>query len=407
MAPKQIFFRKLDATENGSSSFLSALQLIAHIVTPIRKGMIHFFLQNRNTSMDQIEWIFLRELGWLFQAMIAAPPDSGKKEANDDEDEEDNSPPVDPTAFFDALKPCLTKYKKKTTPKDASQAVQILLETIQACTSTLPVTGELWNSMLDEASLRFVARQTIVGKTELEDGEVLQRTKKESLILACPYVIPKSAGAKVEESTSVDKLLKEWCAKQPHEYDFDDKSFDFEVTIPVFSKGDASSDGWSVNRTLHFDALNGFLFVGLSRLNDQGEPSETEIEFPKKLDLSKLCTSDVTGSKEFELYGGVLYDDGDYVAALKNSAIKDPEEEGAWQLMESDEIIPMEEGDILEFLKGEGGEGPCGTLAVYRSCNKSIHKQMDNILSDIIISHVSGVLNTKSEQYYYEEVVED
>ena len=150
MAPKQIFFRKLDATENGSSSFLSALQLIAHIVTPIRKGMIHFFLQNRNTSMDQIEWIFLRELGRLFQAMIAAPPDSSKK-GDDEEEEEDSAPPVDPTAFFDALKPCLTKYKKATTPKDASQGVQILLETIQACTGTLPVTGELWNSMLDEA----------------------------------------------------------------------------------------------------------------------------------------------------------------------------------------------------------------------------------------------------------------
>lgn len=255
------------------------------------------------------------------------------------------------------------------------------------------------------AALSLVARQTVVGKTELEDGEVLQRTKKESLILASPYIIPKF-GQKVE-STSLDKLLKDWCAKQPHEYDFDSRSFDFEVTIPVFAKGDASTAGWSVTRSLQFDALNGFLFVGLSRMDDKGEPTETEIEFPKKLDLSKLCTADVTGSKEYELYGGVLYDDNDYVAVLKNSAIEDPEEEGAWQLMESEEIIPMEEGDILEFLKGEGGEGPCGTLAVYRSCDKSIHKRMDNILSDIIISHVSGVLSTKSSYYYEEEVVED
>lgn len=127
----------------------SALQLIAHIVTPIRKGMIHFFLQNRSTEMEQIEWIFLRELGGLFQALIAAPPDSCKKNDDDDEDE-DASPPVDPTACFDALKPCLIKYKKPT-PKDASQAVQILLETIQACASLLPVTGDLWISLLDEA----------------------------------------------------------------------------------------------------------------------------------------------------------------------------------------------------------------------------------------------------------------
>lgn len=261
-----------------------------------------------------------------------------------------------------------------------------------------------FSPLLSHTALSLVARQSIVGKTELEDGQVLQRTKNEALILACPYVIP-SFGEKVE-STSLDKILKEWCAKQQHEYDFDTESFDFEVTIPVFSKGEANAEGWTVTRTLRFDVLNGYLFVGLSRLDDKGEPNETEIEFPQKLDLSKLCTSDVTGSKEYELYGGVLYDDGDYVAVLKNVSIEDPGEEGAWQLMESEEIIPMEEGDILEFLKGEGGEGPCGTLAVYRSCNESIHKKMDQILSDIIISHVSGVLNTKSD-YYYEEVIED
>lgn len=109
--------------------------------------MIHFFLQNRSTSIDQIEWIFLRELGRLFQALIAAPPESN--------DDEESAPPVDPSAFFDALKPCLTKFKKPE-PKDASQAVQILLETISACTRTLPVTGDLWNSMLDAACKSMV-----------------------------------------------------------------------------------------------------------------------------------------------------------------------------------------------------------------------------------------------------------
>lgn len=254
-------------------------------------------------------------------------------------------------------------------------------------------------------ALGLVARKSISGKAKLEDGEMLQRTKKDALILASPYVIPKFG--KPKESTSLDEILKEWCAKHPYEYDFDTKPYDFEAMVPLFGAGDTAEDGgWTTTRTLHFTSLSGYLFLGLSRLGDDREPLETEIEFPKRLNLSKLCTSDVSGSKEYELYGGVLYDDEDYVAVIKNQAIEDPEEEGAWQLMESEEIIPMEESDIFEFLKGEGGEGPCGTLAVYRSCNKSIHQQMDQILSDIIISHVSGVLNTQSE-FYYEEVVED
>lgn len=260
-------------------------------------------------------------------------------------------------------------------------------------------------------ALGFVAKQSIVGKAKLEDGDMLQRTKKESLILACPYVIPQVGAPK--EATSINEILKEWFAKQSHQYDFDTKPFDFEVNIPMFttkpdpSKTDSKDDDdWKTTRTLQFTALHGFLILGLSRLNEDGGVIETEIEFPKKLDLSKLCSSDVKGSKEYELCGGILYDDEDYVAVLKNAAIDDPEEEGAWQLMETEEIIPMEESDIFEFMKGEGEEGPCGTLAVYKRCHESTHQKMNDVLSDIIISHASGKLNAQSD-FYYEEVVED
>ena len=75
--------------------------------------------------------------------------------------------------------------------------------------------------------------------------------------------------------------------------------------------------------------------------------------------------------------------------------------------MEQEEVIPMTEDDILEFLRGEGGEGPCGTLAVYKRCNERTHNDMNQVLSDIIISHVSGVLNVKKSFYYEEEVMEE
>lgn len=138
MTSKQIHFRRLTPPEEGSSHFLSALQLIAHVVTPIRKGLIHFYLQNRNDAdIGKEEWLLLRALGQVFQALIAAPP------SEDDE-------PVNPEAFYKALEPCLSKFKKPE-PKDATQAVDILLDVIQKCTRTLPVTGELWSSLLDSA----------------------------------------------------------------------------------------------------------------------------------------------------------------------------------------------------------------------------------------------------------------
>ena len=150
-----------------------------------------------------------------------------------------------------------------------------------------------------------------------------------------------------------------------------------------------------------------FVLVGVQRLEDDGTLIETEIDFPKTLDMSKFCADNIKGSKEYELCAGILYDDEDYVAVLKNPAITDPEEEGSWQLMESAEIIPMTEDDILEFLKGEGGEPPLGTLAVYKRCDEQVHKDMNQVLSDIIISHVSGELNAQTDFYYEEVVIED
>jgi hypothetical protein len=149
---QQIHFRRLVRPDQGSPHFLAALQLIAHVFTPIRKGLIHFYLQNRTESSGvMIEWILLRDLGHLFQKMTgAAPPPDTKSDDGDDDDEP--APAVDTSAFFKALDPCMNKFKKPT-PKDATQAVQILLETIQACTLTLPVTGGLWSSLLDSAGM--------------------------------------------------------------------------------------------------------------------------------------------------------------------------------------------------------------------------------------------------------------
>ena len=124
---------------------------------------------------------------------------------------------------------------------------------------------------------------------------------------------------------------------------------------------------------------------------------------PKVLNLSKLCEKGAKGVKEYELVGGVLQDEEDYIAIVKNAAITDPEDEDAWKLMESEEIIPMTESDALDFLKGEGDGAPCGTILAYRRCDDQT--ELKQLLSDIIISQVSGTLDADTDFYYEEEEV--
>ena len=151
---QQVYFRSLDSPPKGTSShFLAALQLAAHVVQPLRKGMIHFYLQNRNdTTIEKMEWLFLRELGKLFQSLISAPSFVEEKKGGDEDGE---NVPVNPEAFFMFFDMLLDQFKLTKKPKDASNALQILLETIQKCCRTLPVTGELWSSLLDSSGETF------------------------------------------------------------------------------------------------------------------------------------------------------------------------------------------------------------------------------------------------------------
>ncbi|KAL3912258.1 MAG: hypothetical protein SGARI_001256 [Bacillariaceae sp.] len=70
----------------------------------------------------------------------------------------------------------------------------------------------------------------------------------------------------------------------------------------------------------------------------------------------------------------------------------------------------MSETDVLEFLKGEGGaegDAPCGTMAIYRRVDPECHNEMNQLLSDIIISQVSGTLSSTADFYIEEEIIED
>jgi hypothetical protein len=70
----------------------------------------------------------------------------------------------------------------------------------------------------------------------------------------------------------------------------------------------------------------------------------------------------------------------------------------------------MSEADVLEFLKGDAdadGDAPCGTLAIYRRKDPAALEEMNNLLSDIIFSQVSGKLNSNADYYIEEEIIED
>jgi hypothetical protein len=422
---KRIHFRCLTPPSDdvGSPHFLAALQVIAHVLTPLRKALLHFHFLCQGKSLEKIEWQTLQAFGQVLQALISEAPStktsvddrSVDDDDDDDDDEESNSIPVDPTPLFKILNPCLKKFNKSATPKDATQALQILLETMQICCRTIPVTSHLWSALLDSVGLGLLAKQSIVGKCALEDdGEILQRSKKEAVILWCPLVLPL-------HEESLEQALKDHCSKQPYAYDFDTQPYDFEVRIPLWTKSASSSSSsssaaavstdtstWTTSKSLQFTSLTCYLFLAIERSNSDGSLNATELNIPKRLDVSKLCASNtVRGSKEYELVGGILVDDEeDYVAILKNGAVDDPKDEDSWKLMETEEVIPMTESDVFDFLRGEEG-GPCGTVLVYKRCDDTCHKEMNQLLSDIIISHLSGTLDAKTEIYYEEEVIDD
>ena len=128
--------------------------------------------------------------------------DEESGEENKDEDDEETAVPVDSEAFFMFFDMLLEQFKLPKKPKDATHATQILFDTIQKCCKTLPITGELWSNLLDSAALGLVAKQSIVGKTKLEDGQMLQRTKNEKLIL--PSLCTLKMFGKPKESGSLD-----------------------------------------------------------------------------------------------------------------------------------------------------------------------------------------------------------
>lgn len=399
--------------EGHSPHFLAALQVVAHAIPPLRKALIHFyFLTNKETSAveKKKEWIALRAIGKLLRELISSPLKEGEDEkstqGDEESDEEAPSVPVDPTPLYQALEPILTQYQKSLEPKNATEALQILLDITQKCARTLPLTSHLWVAMLDQTGIGLMGKASIVGKCPLiEDGEILQRTQKETILEWCPLVVPKRA--------SLEEALKEHCGRKPYEYDFDKKPYQFEVRIPLLSQyakeQDMDTSVWITTKSVLYTTLTSYLFIGIDRVNpDTGDFDESEVAIPKKLDVRKYCEKTVKGPTEYELIGGILHDEDDYVALLKNTNVEDPEDDDAWMLMESEEIIPMTENDALDFLKGEDEGAPCGTMLVYRRCDGD-QPEMKRLLSDIVISQVSGSLDSSagSEFYYEDEVIED
>lgn len=79
--------------------------------------------------------------------------------------------------------------------------------------------------------------------------------------------------------------------------------------------------------------------------------------------MSKLCVKELfkekVGNTKYELIGGILNDgEEDYVAVVRNPSVEDPEDDDAWKLMESEEIIGMAENDVLIFCKEKEREIP-------------------------------------------------
>ncbi len=539
---QQIYFRSLalppsstDSDEDGKKDycphFLAALQLTAHVMLPLRKALVHFYISYRNKDVQKLEWLTLLAFGRLFRDLITNSNSSGNSIVSGASSSANpgsltGSEAVDTSSlqsvsterFFPVLYTCLMKHDLEKWPKDVTEAIRVLLDCLKCCSRTLPVTNQLWSALLDKACLGLIASQSLVGRRKIESKdqkEVIQRSMTEQVILWCPHVlsmqdvsrIPTPISSPVKKNDddvhddddddddddanipTLQQLLEADFKKRPLAttsrtyYDFGKKSFDFEVQIPTkfldkkdvdedLNEKDKSGQLWKTTRSMQFASLTGYLFLGIDRNQTQKQQQQqqqtdettaksdsvkidrSELAIPATLNVTKLCSKKkIKGANQpmeavYELVGGALYDEGEYIAVLKDfSAVvaaeekkdsdSDEEEDETWKLMESEETIPMSESDVLEFLKGEGADddddddddedsnndddeddyGPCGTLAVYKlkqpeaSKTPSIFDEMNQLLSDIVISQVSGTLNSKTDFYieeeYEEEIIED
>jgi len=495
--------------------FLAALQLIAHVMVPLRKALVHFYVSYRNKDVQKLEWLTLLAFGRLFRDLItthnsgASSVMSGNSSVDNTAGAEANLPAVSTERFFPALYSCLVKHELEKQPKDATEALHVLLDCLNACTKTVPVTNQLWSALLDKACLGLIVSQSLVGRqkqTKDDQKEVLQRSMKEQVIMWCPHVLnigdisriklPPPPNKVDEEGESeapipnLQQLIEEEFKKRPLSttsrayYNFDKKHYDFEVEIPTkfldkSSSNESSSnpdENWITTRTMQLASLTGYLFLGIDRKQKSDDQNGTagpkidrsELEIPSTLNLTKLLkksgnhTPTLPSTAVYELVGGALYDEGEYIAVLKDdhevivaeerrastiiqnglenivdpsngSITDDDDEEETWKLMESEETIGMSESDVLEFLKGEGNNddegsdndeeedfGPCGTLAVYKlkippsNTKQTIFDEMNQLLSDIVIAQVSGKMSRTSqtdfyieEEVYEEEIIED
>jgi hypothetical protein len=406
--------RGIQVVEGHSPCFAAGLQVLCFLLTPIRKALVHFYLTCRNQPLEPqhpAEWKVLSGLGKLFQELML--PDNSNSN--------NSSNTVDPTDFYQLMKPLLRIQNRP--PKDATEALQLLLELLQTCVATVPVTRQLWSALLDMAGLGLIAKQATIGKimqpTQEKGSEhniILQRTKRDTCIMYCPFPL-------IDKFDTLAGGLENTTRQHDFDYDWDAKpnDYDFEVKIPLLTKSSTPSrtgePKWTTTKTLQFSTLPAFLFLGVNRFDAEGELVNPAIDIPKELDVTKYCVPGTTKGNmaKYALVGGILYDEDDYVAILKNpnSNTISEEENGDqdeevenWNLLETEEVIPMTETDVMEFLKGEEG-GVCGTVLVYSTLHESSHTGMNQLLSDIIISHVSGKLDSKADFYYEEEWIEE
>jgi len=367
---QQIYFRSLalpqstsdidgdadskDKTGDYCAHFGAALQIIAHVMVPLRKALVHFYVSYRSKDVQKLEWLTMLAFGRLFRDLITASNSSGSSvlsggsSANtgsitNSEVDPSSLKPVSSERFFPVLATCLLKHDLPKWPKDATEAIRVLLDCLKCCARTLPVTNQLWSALLDKACLGLIASQSLVGRRKIESAdqkEVVQRSHTEQVILWCPHVLPigdiarippspalPASGDDDEEEASVptlQQLIEADFRKRPLSttsrsyYDFDKKSFDFEVEIPTkfLDKKETKDDGengeteqkWKTTRSMQFASLTGYLFLGIDRTqtkDEDGKIDRSELAIPPTLDMTKLCSKKKTreGYEQAERFG--------------------------------------------------------------------------------------------------------
>ena len=335
---------------SGVSCHIScALQILCHVLVPLREILIEFYKISSSAS-DKPHNHVLYELGKFLSDLI----------------EDDINDPVDPTLLYQTL-----ERQASINWNDVGDASTVLCKLLQFIKSRGPTSiKDGWDNLLNDCVHGGTVRQTLVGQKQGGTNEmVLVRTKQgnpKSMAFPYPLVGPMVSIDQALQDTFSPKVVNgyDWDRSTGQVYEEEVRPICRDSLIPI------SRENWTTTKTIHLEHVPQYWCLHLERFTYQEglkALSNPEVDINTTLDLKKYLKADDCLEK-YNLVGGICHvtessieEEGHVVTLIRQS-------EGEWLLLDDEECRTLTENSCLALLRGahdERGYFFCGTLLIY------------------------------------------